>query len=122
MSRTELNVGYAAVLRTESGVQVSISMGRWGDSRHEAVEVAGEKGSLLLSRTPPSLRLVSGREVTPLPFPDVPGTLVPTMADFLRVCRGEIGPPITIADGRAAVAVAEACCQSGGTWLEIPQA
>ncbi len=117
--RTELNDGYAAVLRTDSDVQVTLSMGRWGSSRFETVELAGEKGSILFSRTPPSLRLVRGRKIEPLPFPDVPGTLVPTMTDFLRVCQGEIEPPITLADGRAAVAVAEACCQSGGAWLDV---
>lgn len=116
---TELADGYAAILRTGIGAQVTISMGRWGSSRNEAIEVSGDRGILLASRTPPSLTGITGRERTELPFPEVPGTLVPTLLDFARVCRGEIPPPITVDEGREAVRIAEACCQSGGAWIEL---
>ena len=116
---TELTDGYAAIMRTETGVQVTITMGRWGSSRHEAMEVSGMRGTLLASRTPASLVLISGREKRPLPFPDVPGTLVPTLLDFAKVCRGETAPPITVEEGFAAVRIADACCQSGGGWIEL---
>ncbi len=116
---TELADGYAAIMRTERGVQVTITMGRWGSSRHEAIELSGMEGTLLVSRTPASLLLVKGREKRPLPFPEVQGTLVPTLLDYMRVCRGEIAPPITIDDGEAAVRIANACCQSGGNWVDL---
>jgi len=116
---TDLVDGYAALMRTGTGAQVVITMGRWGNSRNEAIEVTGDSGILLVSRTPASLIMIEGREKKVLPFPDVPGTLVPTLLDFTRVCRAEISPPITIADGRDAVRIATACCQSGGAWIRL---
>ena len=116
---TAIDDGYTALLRTSAGARVVVDMGRWGNSRHETIEVVGERGILLASRTPPSLTKVVGRRQVDLPFPDVPGTLVPTMDDFLRVCRGEIEPPIAGADGRAAVAIVEACRRSAGAWIRL---
>ncbi len=116
---TPIDDGYTAILVSRSGARVVISMGRWGNSRNEVIEVAGDDGLLLLSRTPSSLAIVKGREKIEVPFPDVPGTLIPTLLDFERVCRGETKPPITLADGRAAVLLAQACCQSDGHWLSV---
>lgn len=110
--------GYTALFRSGGGRAV-IDTGRWGGSRNESVEIVGEKGILLMSRTPYSLARIVGREREDLPFPEVPGTLIPTLLDFMRVCRGEIDPPITIRDGRAAVAVVDACLRSEGNWVEI---
>ncbi|NNE07400.1 MAG: Gfo/Idh/MocA family oxidoreductase [Gemmatimonadetes bacterium] len=116
---THLDDGYSAVLETRAGVRVTINMGRWGKSRHEFVEVAGDEGILHLSRTPPSLALIEGRARVELPFPEVPGTIVPTLEDFVRVARGEIESPIPIEAGREAVRIAEACCQSGGRRIDL---
>lgn len=109
--------GFTAILRSPEGGRVLVDMGRWGGSRHEAIQVIGEGGILLASRTPASLERVVGRDREILDFPDVPGTLLPTLRDFVRVCRGETKPPITIADGRAAVALVEACRESDGAWV-----
>ncbi|MFH1279081.1 MAG: hypothetical protein ABIK65_11975, partial [Candidatus Eisenbacteria bacterium] len=84
---------------------------------HEAIEIVGEGGILLASRTPEALERVVGRMRESVPFPDVPGTLIPTLRDFLRVCRGEMKPPISVADGRAAVALVDACRRSRGRWI-----
>lgn len=117
---TPLDDGYSAVLETRAGVRITINMGRWGKSRHEFVEVAGDDGILHFSRTPPSLALIEGRKRVDLPFPAVPGTIVPTLDDFVRLVRGEIESPIPIEAGREAVRIAEACCQSGGRRIDLP--
>lgn len=109
--------GYTALFRSDSGARAVVDMGRWGGSRHEAIQVVGEGGILLASRTPPSLERIVGRGREALLFPEVPGTLVPTLLDFLRVCRGEAKPPIPVADGRAAVALVETCRASRGRWI-----
>ncbi len=116
---TPIDDAYTAVLRSQSGARAVIDMSRWGSSRRESIEAVGEKGILVASRTPPSLEKIAGRERRAIPFPHVPGTLVPVLVDFLRVCRGEIRPPIPIADGRAAVALADACARSGGSWIPL---
>ncbi|MFH1679159.1 MAG: Gfo/Idh/MocA family oxidoreductase [Candidatus Eisenbacteria bacterium] len=116
---TPIDDAYTAFFRSRSGARAVVDMSRWGSSRHEAIQVVGEEGILLVSRTPPSLEKVTGRRREAVPFPDVPGTLVPTLLDFLRVCRGEGKPPITIADGRAAVALAEACIGSRGARVRL---
>lgn len=120
LRETPIDDGYTALFRARSGARVIARMGRWGSSRHEAVEVAGDEGILLLSRTPHSLVRIRGRESESVPFPDVAGTLVPTMCDFLEVCAGRLAPPITIEDGMAAVALVDACTRSRGSWIKLP--
>ncbi|MFH1277582.1 MAG: Gfo/Idh/MocA family oxidoreductase [Candidatus Eisenbacteria bacterium] len=109
--------GYTALFRFGGGGRAVVDMGRWGGSRHEAIQVVGEGGILLASRTPAALERVVGRERGAVPFPEVPGTLIPALRDFVRVCRGEAKPPIGIADGRAAVALVDACRRSRGRWV-----
>jgi predicted dehydrogenase len=116
---TRIDDAYTAFLRAASGARAVIDMSRWGGSRYESIQVVGEGGILLASRTPPSLESVRGREREALVFPRVAGTLVPTLSDFLRVCRGETRPSITIADGTAAVALVEACRRSGGNLVRV---
>jgi predicted dehydrogenase len=116
---TPIDDAYTAVIRSVSGARAVIDMSRWGSSRHEAIQVVGETGILLASRTPPSLERVKGRLREGVPFPDVGGTLVPALSDFVAVCRGGALPPITIQDGRAAVALVEACRRSEGRWISI---
>jgi len=114
---SRIDDAYTAVLRSRSGARAVIDMSRWGSSRRESIEVVGEAGILVASRTPPSLERIEGRKSRSVPFPHVPGTLIPVLLDFLRVSRGATRPPITIADGRAAVALADACARSGGSWI-----
>ena len=116
---TPIDDGYTALFRTSDGARAVIDMGRWGNSRHESIAVTGEKGILLASRTPSTLERIVGRERETLSFPSIPGTLIPTLEDFVRVCRGEIRPPITIDEGRFAVSVADACRESDGRWVPI---
>ncbi|MBN1825231.1 MAG: Gfo/Idh/MocA family oxidoreductase [Candidatus Eisenbacteria bacterium] len=119
MRGTPIDDGYTALFRAAGGARAAIHTARWGGSRDERIRIAGEGGLLIASRTPHRLHRVAGRTCAPLPFPEVPGTLVPTLYDFLRVCRGESSPPIPLADGRAAVAVAEACRRSRGAWVAL---
>ena len=116
---TAIDDGYTALFRSSGGATAAVHTARWGGSREERIRVAGDGGLLIASRTPHRLQRIVGRTRENLPFPEVPGTLVPTLDDFLRVCRGETPPPIPLDDGRAAVAVVEACRRSEGRWVPL---
>jgi predicted dehydrogenase len=116
---TPIDDAYTAVIRSAAGARAVIDMSRWGSSRHEAIQAVGETGILLASRTPPSLERVRGRLRERVPFPEVGGTLVPALLDFAAVCREGSMPPITIHDGRVAVALVAACRESEGRWISL---
>ncbi len=81
-------------------------------SRSGQLEIVGTKGQWLADYGRGELWLLRGTRAKRVPgLRDAP-TLPAVLADFIRVVRREVEPPITLADGLATMVMADGCYQS----------
>lgn len=118
--RTEDN--FTAVIRLSGGAALaSIAGSRATDSRTGPIELAGEHGTLIGDHVLGGLHLVRGREATLLPTPEPLPTVREILCDFARALRTGAPMPIPLEEGLRAVALAQACYESGrsGTAVDV---
>jgi predicted dehydrogenase len=110
--RTEDN--FTAVIRLGGGAALaSIAGSRATASRTGPIELAGEHGTLVGDHVLGGVHLVRGRDVTLLPTPEALPTVREILRDFARSLRSGASMPIPLEDGLRAVALAQACYDSG---------
>ena len=118
--RTEDN--FTAVIRLDGGAALaSIAGSRATASRNGPIELAGEHGTLMGDHVLGGVQLVCGRQATLLPTPESLPTVRETLRDFARALHTGAPMPIPLEEGLRAVALAQACYESGrsGTMVTV---
>lgn len=119
--RTEDN--FTAVIRLAGGACLaSVAGSRATASRSGAIEIAGERGTLIGDHVLGGLRLVRGREATPIPTPEPVPTVREMLRDFARALRSGGPMPISLEEGLRAVALVDACYESSRKGAAVPVA
>jgi predicted dehydrogenase len=104
---TEDNFG--AVVEMESGMTALVGGSRATAGRSGAVELAGRDGQLVGDHVHGLAALLVGRERRALVVGEPVPTVAAALGEFAAAISERRAPAITIADGAAAVALAEAC-------------
>jgi len=118
----ETEDNFSAVMTFEESPIIASVMGSRGtQGRNGLIEIAGENGQLVADHVHDYLYMIRGTDKRRVRL----GKPVPTVCEALRAfCRGlrrEIPFPVTLEDGAAAVAIAEACYRSAetGRWKKV---
>ena len=118
--RTEDN--FSATMTFENSHMLASIMGsRVTRGRNGLIEVAGENGQLVADHVHNYLYMLRGRDREDLPTGEPVPTVCEALKAFCDSLRREVPFPVTLEDGAAAVAIAEACYRSAetGKWEEL---
>lgn len=114
---------FAASLRVSAGdgpaILTAVAASRATDSRAGEIRVVGERAQVIADHVHRELALVRGSTWTSLPKPDDVPTVREILRLFVPVAEGRMAPPITVRDGAAAVAIADACYRSAETGRRV---
>ena len=106
--RTEDN--FVATVRLTGGAALAtVTCARTAGARNGHIELAGERGTLVGEHVLHRAVRIRGTTMEPLPLGDSVPTVREVLRDFVAALRGGTPPPIALADGLRAVAVADAC-------------
>ena len=106
--RTEDN--FVATVRLAGGEALAtVTCARTAGARNGHIELAGERGTLVGEHVLHRAVQIRGTTEEPLPLGDSVPTVREVLRDFVAALRSGEPPPIALADGLRAVAVADAC-------------
>ncbi len=114
---------FSAVLEVEvpdgPAIQALVSAARTTRSRYGEIRLIGEGGQINADHVLGRVERLEGRgPVSVEAVPERP-TVVAVLRDFVEVVRRRCPPPVTAADGAAAVAIAEACYRSAESGARV---
>jgi predicted dehydrogenase len=111
--RTEDN--FLAQLELADGAVASVSQSRSTAGRNGLLEISGRKGQLMGDHVHGDAYLMRGTARQALATPGNPYTVSATLQAFTQALLQQQPMPVSLEDGRAAVAAAEACYRSAST-------
>jgi predicted dehydrogenase len=105
----------------KSHLLASVIGSRVTGGRNGLIEVAGENGQLVADHVHNYLYIFVGRERKDVELRDAIPTVYAVLRAFCDSLLREVSFPVTLEDGAAAVAIAEACYRSAetGTWEKV---
>ena len=103
---------FVAHVALGGGIAGLVMGSRSTDGRNGLIEIVGARGQLVGDHTHHLGYLIQGRTRTALDLGPESPTVLAVLRAFVDAVRGATAMPITWHDGRAAVAVAEACYRS----------
>lgn len=107
---------FAALLELDrEPILCTVDASRAAGGRSGRIEIAAREGQIVADHSRGTLLKLSGRTYEAVPVPPPVPTVRETLADFLRLVRGEIPNPIPPVEGARAVAVARACLRAAVT-------
>jgi predicted dehydrogenase len=111
----ETEDNFAAAIEMEGGLLALVGGSRATTGRSGAIELAGRDGQLVGDHVHGLAARLSGTSRTELPIgPPVP-TVLAALEEFAAALVARRAPAITLADGAASVALAEACYRSAAS-------
>lgn len=110
---------FIVALHLKSGVKVVADCGRYTAGRSGQVCLVGERGQLQGDHILHSLELLVRREAVLLPLPPPAHTVREALRAFVGAILSHHEPPITAADGLAAMQISEACYRSADTGMPV---
>jgi predicted dehydrogenase len=93
-------------------IHATVEGSRSTGGRNGRIEIVGERGQLVGDHAHDVAYLIEGRRRTALPLAPPAATVLAALRAFVHAVRGGEPPPVGWEDGRAAVAIAEACYRS----------
>jgi len=99
----------ATVRLSGGGVQATVACARTAGARSGHIELTGERGTLFGDHVLHRAHRVTGTTIEPLALGESVHTVPEVVRDFVGTLRSGGAPPITLADGLRAVALADAC-------------
>ena len=118
----ETEDNFSAVMTFEKSPIIASVMGSRGtQGRNGLIEIAGEKGQLAADHVHHYLYMITGTDKKPVRLGKPVPTVCEALRAFCRCLRQELAFPVTLEDGAAAVAMAEACYRSAksGRWEKV---
>jgi predicted dehydrogenase len=118
----ETEDNFSAVMTFQKSPIIASVMGSRGTKgRNGLIEMAGENGQLVADHVHNYLYMVRGRDKKPVGLGKPVPTVCEALRAFCRSLRRELPFPVTLEDGAAAVAIAEACYRSAETrrWEKV---
>lgn len=108
----ETEDNFVASMLLSGGISATVIGSRSTNSRNGLIEIAGHGGQLVADHFHHFAYLIAASTRTPIPIdPEVP-TVCEALRAFAQAVRTGTRPPIGWQDGRAAVAIADACYRS----------
>jgi predicted dehydrogenase len=103
-------------------ISATVIGSRSTESRNGLIEVAGARGQLVADHFHQFAYLIRGSTRTAIPIEPAVPTVREALRAFAHAVRTGTAPPISWQDGRAAVAIAEACYRSAAAGRPVPVA
>jgi predicted dehydrogenase len=113
---------FVAHIALSGGISATVIGSRSTESRNGLIEVAGARGQLVADHFHQFAYLIRGSARTPIPTGPAVPTVRETLHAFAHAVRTGTAPPVGWQDGRAAVAIADACYRSLGLGRPVPVA
>ncbi|HIB53552.1 MAG TPA: Gfo/Idh/MocA family oxidoreductase [Nitrospirales bacterium] len=108
----EVEDSFTAIMETRKGIQITLEGSKYGQGRHGRVELIGPKGMLLGDHVGNTLEFVNQNVSRPIKVGEPAMTVIHVLRDATRAFRGKQPLKITVEDGLASLAIAQACYRS----------
>jgi len=111
---------FAAHIALSGGISATVMGSRSTESRNGLIEVAGARGQLVADHFHQFAYLIRGSTRTPIPTKPAVPTVRETLHAFAHAVHTGTPPPVGWQDGRATVAIADACYRSAAAGRPVP--
>ena len=108
----EVEDRFTAIMETRKGIQITLEGAKYVQGRSGRVELIGPKGMLLGDHVHNALEILDHKGSRPINVGAPAMTVINVLRDATRAFRGKQQLKITVDDGLASVAIAQACYRS----------
>lgn len=108
----EVEDRFTAIMETRKGIQITLEGSKYVQGRHGRIELIGPKGMLLGDHVHNALEFLNQKGSRPIKVGEPAMTVRNVLRDATLAFRGKQPLKITVDDGLASLAIAQACYKS----------